>query len=106
MRFTLRRIGGGLLAVTGFFACPCHLIVTLPLFIIVLAGTALGSFLAHNTDLIYAFASIYFVVALALGIHFLVKPAPKTRRAGQACPMCVPLTTTQRTEKELSAPRR
>jgi hypothetical protein len=26
----MRRVGGILLTVTGFLACPCHLIVTLP----------------------------------------------------------------------------
>jgi hypothetical protein len=26
----MRRIGGVVLTVTGFLACPCHLIITLP----------------------------------------------------------------------------
>jgi hypothetical protein len=49
----MRRIGGVVLTVTGFLACPCHLIITLPLLISLLAETALGSFLSRNTGLIY-----------------------------------------------------
>ena len=63
----MRRIGGVALTVTGFLACPCHLIITLPLLISLLAGTALGSFLSRNTGLVTTFAGIYFVVALADG---------------------------------------
>jgi mercuric ion transport protein len=48
----MRRIGGVVLTVTGFLACPCHLIITLPLLISLLAGTALGSFLSRNTGLV------------------------------------------------------
>jgi MerR family regulatory protein/MerE protein len=62
----MRRIGGVLLTVTGFLACPCHLIITLPLLASLLAGTALGSFLTHNTGLVFTFASVYFIVALVL----------------------------------------
>lgn len=67
----MHRISGVLLTVTGFLACPCHLIITLPLLASLLAGTALGSFLTHNTTLVYTLAGIYFVVALALGYWFL-----------------------------------
>jgi mercuric ion transport protein len=70
----MRRIGGVVLTVTGFLACPCHLIITLPLLISLLAGTALGSFLTHNTGLVTTFAGIYFVLALALGYWFLFGP--------------------------------
>ena len=63
----MRRMSGVLLTMTGFLACPCHLIVTLPLLASVLAGTALGSFLTRNTVLVYTIAGIYFIVALLLG---------------------------------------
>ena len=49
----MRRIGGIALTVTGFLACPCHLIITLPLLLSLLAGTALGSFLSRNTGLVH-----------------------------------------------------
>ncbi len=74
----MRRIGGVVLTVMGFLACPCHLIITLPLLASLLAGTALGSFLAHNTGLVYTGADVYFVVALALGYWFLFGPKRPT----------------------------
>ncbi len=86
----MRRIGGIVLTVTGFLSCPCHLIITLPLLISLLAGTALGSFLSHNTGLVTAFAGIYFVVALTLGTAFLFGPKRQKRAAEPACPTCSP----------------
>jgi hypothetical protein len=87
----MRRIGGVVLTVTGFLACPCHLIITLPLLISLLAGTALGSFLSRTTGLVYTGASIYFVVALALGYWFLLGPARRKREMDDACPECRPV---------------
>jgi mercuric ion transport protein len=81
----MRRIGGTRLSVTGFLACPCHLIVTLPLLISLLAGTALGSFLSRNTGLVYTGAGIYFVVALALGVFFLFGSKRQSNRGETAC---------------------
>ncbi len=86
----MRRIGGIALTVTGFLACPCHFIITLPLLISLLAGTALGSFLSRNTGLVYTGAGIYFVVALALGVSFLFGPKSPKRAAETACPTCIP----------------
>jgi hypothetical protein len=91
-----RRISGAVLTVTGILACPCHLIVTLPLLAAFLAGTALGSFLLHNAGLVYIGAGIYFVVALALGVRFLLgsSHAPRNVQAKNACPSCSPVETT------------
>ena len=108
----MRRIGGVALTVTGLLACPCHLIITLPLLISLLAGTALGSFLSHNTGLVYAGAGMYFVVALALGYWFLFGPKRPKRDAGVACPTCVPIEAETRVQEQppmpedLPAPRR
>jgi hypothetical protein len=84
----MRRIGGIALTVTGFLACPCHLIITLPLVISLLAGTAVGSFLSRNTDLVYTGAGIYFVVTLALGAWFLFGPKRGKREMDATCPIC------------------
>jgi hypothetical protein len=86
----MRRIGGMLLTVTGFLACPCHLIMTLPLLLSLVAGTALGSVLSRNTGLVYAGASISFVVALALGALFLFGPQRSNHAVDTACPTCIP----------------
>jgi hypothetical protein len=98
----MRRIGGVLLTVTGFLACPCHLIVTLPLLASVLAGTALGGFLTRNTGLVYTGASIYFVVALALGYWFLFGPVRGKREMDAACPTCVPVASDERSQGQPS----
>jgi uncharacterized protein YneF (UPF0154 family) len=79
-----------LLTVTGFLACPCHLIITLPLLLSLLAGTALGSFLSRNTGLVYIGASIYFVVALALGVFLLFRQKRSGSQSTPACPTCIP----------------
>ena len=89
----MRRIGGTRLSVTGFLACPCHLIITLPRLTSLLAGTTLGSFLSRNTGLVYTGAGIYFVVALALGAWFLFGPAREKREMDAACPTCAPVAS-------------
>jgi mercuric ion transport protein len=91
----MRRIGGVVLTVTGFLACPCHLIITLPLLISLLAGTAVGSFLSRNTVLVYTGAGIYFVVALALGAWFLFGPKRQSHEGDAVCPTCASDTHVQ-----------
>jgi mercuric ion transport protein len=101
----MRRIGGVVLTVTGFLVCPCHLIVTLPLLISLLAGTALGSFLSRNTGLVTIFAGIYFVVALALvGAWFLFGPQRPRREAGAACPTCAPVASDEHIQESSALP--
>lgn len=89
----MRRIGGVMLTVTGFLACPCHLIITLPLLASLLTGTALGGFLTHNTSLVYTGAAIYFVVALGLGYWFLFGSQRPKRDVDAVCPTCAPVTS-------------
>ncbi len=98
----MRRISGVALAVTGFLACPCHLIITLPLLLSLLAGTALGSFLSRNTGLVYTGAAIYFVAALALGYWFLFGPARRKGEVDDACPTCVPVEADIRVQEQSS----
>src|SRR5713226_3108538 len=103
-RCLMRRIGGAVLTVTGFLACPCHLIVTLPLLASLLAGTALGSFLSRNTGLVYTGAGIYFVVALTLGAWFLFGPKRGKREMDAACPTCAPVASETRVQEQPSMP--
>jgi hypothetical protein len=60
-----RTISGWFLAVTGFLACPCHLVVTPPLAAALLSGTALGGWITSHQGAIVVGASMYFVGALA-----------------------------------------
>ncbi len=67
----MNNIWGGVLAVTGFIACPCHLPFTLPLLIGVLGGTGIGVGVAANVSLIYGFATGYFILAFGVGVYML-----------------------------------
>ena len=100
----MRRIGGVVLTVTGFLACPCHLIVTVPLLISLLAGTAVGGFLSRNTGLIIIGASIYFVVALTLGAWFLFGPKRQSHEKDAVCPTCVPVASDTHMQEQSSQP--
>ncbi len=108
----MRRMGGSVLAVTGVMACPCHLVVTLPLLAGLLAGTALGSFLTTHTSLVYLRAGIYFVVALLLGSWFWFSPARGKREVDAACSTCspgateTPMQEPSSWQEDLPAPRR
>jgi hypothetical protein len=79
----MRRIAGMVLTVTGVLSCPCQLVVTVPLLTGLLAGTALGSFLTHQTGLIYTAASIYFVGALTLGTWYLLGQPRRPHQADE-----------------------
>lgn len=100
----MRRIGGVALIVTGFLACPCHLLITLPLLASLLAGTALGSSLTRNTGLVYAFASTYFVVALALGYWFWFGQKCPNQVVDATCPACAPVEAEPRVQERSTMP--
>ena len=86
----MRRIGGVLLTVMGFLACPCHLIITLPLLASFLTGTRLSGFLIRNTGLVMTFASLYFLGALALGYWLVFTPSRRENWRDAVCPTCEP----------------
>ena len=65
----MTKIWGGILAVTGFIACPCHLPLTVPLFLGVLGGTGVGSFVGTHAGLFYGLATGYLIAAVAVGIY-------------------------------------
>ena len=77
----MNKAWGGVLVVTGFIACPCHLVITLPLILGVLAGTGLGAFLSDNQGLVYGVATGYFIVGLAGGIYLWNRKKSKTGRS-------------------------
>src|SRR5262249_40814252 len=61
-----RTVTGWFFAVTGFLACPCHLVVTLPLAAALLSGTALGGtalggWITTHQGAIAVSASLYFI---------------------------------------------
>jgi hypothetical protein len=86
----MSKVVGGALAVTGFLACPCHLVITLPLLVGVFGGTAIGAFLAANTGLIVLIAVVYFIGALGAGWYLLTREKPRTAKMARpsSSPAC------------------
>src|SRR5690348_2005174 len=91
-----RTFVGWVLAVTGFLACPCHLIITLPLAAALLGGTALSGWIAGHQGAILVGASLYFIGALAGGATLLLAgTGARTSTIGQprnACGIQAPRT--------------
>jgi hypothetical protein len=56
---------------TAFVSCPCHLIITWPLALGLLGGTALGATLETHAALIIGAMTAYFFVALLGGSYLL-----------------------------------
>jgi|GEM_PF-3887912 hypothetical protein len=109
-----RRVSGWFFTVTGLLACPCHLVVTLPLVVALLGGTALGGWMAAHEGAITIGASIYFVGALAVGATLLLvgggKHASGSRTAllraaygRQSRSCCAPLASAGSTGDEAMA---
>lgn len=86
---TLSKIIGALLAVTGFLACPCHLVFTLPVLLALLAGTEIGAFLAANVTLVVLLAAAYSLVGLGSGWFLLTRTRASAARAS-CCPAPTP----------------
>ncbi len=79
----MSRVLGGVLAVTGVVACPCHLPITLPLVLGILGGTGVGTFIGANQGLIYGIFTAYFIGGLGVGIYLLNRK--KLAAQGAAC---------------------
>jgi len=77
----MSRYWGGILTVTGFVACPCHLPLTLPIVLGVLGGTGLGTFIGVNTSLIYGIFTAYFVVGIGVGMYLWSRRRRETEGA-------------------------
>ena len=83
----MSNIWGGVLAVTGFIACPCHLPFTLPILIGVLGGTGVGAGVAANVNLIYVITTGYFILAIGVGIFLLNRRKPNILAASNEIPL-------------------
>jgi mercuric ion transport protein len=83
----LRKIAGFVLAGTALIACPCHLVLLLPVVLGLLGGTALGAALAANTGWVVAAATAYFALALAGALHLLYRRGGNAKGSGRTPPM-------------------
>lgn len=84
-----RKTTGWFFTATGFLACPCHLVITLPLAMAVLSGTALGGWIGTHEGAVTLGATLYFVGALTLGATLLLartRPSSQARLASPASP--------------------
>jgi mercuric ion transport protein len=103
----IRRVAGVLFTITGILACPCHLLITLPLLASLVAGTALGGALLQQRPLILALATLYFVGALAIG-GWLLFGEERLRHAATsspaACPTCLPEGAAPQQQEPLPVP--
>src|SRR5262245_37640916 len=67
-----RTVTGWFFAVTGFLACPCHLVVTLPLAAALLSGTTLGGWITTHQGAIAVGATLYFLGGLTVAAMLLL----------------------------------
>jgi len=68
------KVRGYVAAAIALVACPCHLVVTLPLLIALTAGTALGAFLRQNSALVFGVSTALFVAGLYLAFRWMDQP--------------------------------
>jgi glutaredoxin len=88
-------VRGYVAAAIALVACPCHLVVTLPLLIALTAGTALGAFLRQNSALVFGVSTVLFVGGLYLAFRWMGQPTtvadppirrPRPRRRQRSAP--------------------
>ena len=71
-----QKIRSGVMFVLSAITCPCHLPITLPLFISLTAGTTFSAWLAapRNLLLVGAISTIVFIGGLALAYRWVSQP--------------------------------
>jgi len=98
-----------LAAGVALVACPCHLVVTLPLLLSLTAGTAMGLFLERNQGAIFAVSTVLFLGGLMLTFRWLGEkgescpaPAKQTEVAWQQRDRPTQARTAQRAEEGIT----
>lgn len=66
-----QKIRSGTMFVISFITCPCHLPITLPLALALLAGTPLAAWIAQNRGWVYGGMTILFLLSLSLGLVWM-----------------------------------
>ncbi len=82
-RVMFQKALGVLVGITAFLACPCHLPITLPLLLAVLAGTPLAGVPDQNLGLLVLVALVYLVVGLGLALRLLGRETGTKEAAGR-----------------------
>jgi mercuric ion transport protein len=68
---TWHLIKGYVAGAVAFVACPCHLPITLPLLIVLTAGTAFGTWLENNTLTVGVILTIIFIGGIVLAFKWV-----------------------------------
>ena len=66
-----QKIRSGVMFVVAFVSCPCHLPITMPLALVLLAGTPAAIWVTQHINWIYGGMIILFLVSLALGFVWM-----------------------------------
>ena len=69
-----QKIRSGLMFAFSAITCPCHLPLTLPLVLALLAGTPAAVWIAQHVGWVYGGMAFIFLVSLGLGFLWLNKP--------------------------------
>lgn len=77
-----QKIRSGAMFVISFITCPCHLPITMPLALVLLAGTPLAAWIAQNRGWVYGILTGIFLLSLALGFVWMGSP---NENAGEVC---------------------
>lgn len=62
-----QKIRSGTMFILSLITCPCHLPITMPLILALLAGTPLAVWMTKNTGWVYGGMTLLFIFSLALG---------------------------------------
>ena len=66
-----QKIRSGAMFVVSFATCPCHLPITMPLVLVLLAGTPLAVWVTQHSGWVYAVMAGVFLLSLALGLIWM-----------------------------------
>ena len=76
-----QKIRGRVMLVVSFVTCPCHLPITLPVVLTLLAGTPAAVWIGNHVGWVYGGMAILFVVSLGLGLRWILQ----TNAAREVC---------------------
>ncbi len=62
-----QKIRSGVMFVVAFVSCPCHLPITMPFILALLAGTPAALWLSQHVGWVYGILAGVFLLSLALG---------------------------------------
>jgi hypothetical protein len=62
-----------ILLITGFLACPCHLPITILLFVALFSGTLIATWLTNNQLLVYIISTIYFLIVVSYFVYISIR---------------------------------